>query len=235
MYATIAFFFFYTLSHTIGTEQQPKEKTIAFSLAEYVPEVIPPVEEPDKEEPTPEPVEPEPTEEPMVGEKEPEPETITEEVKPEPVVEKVVIKPKPAVKKKSKKKIVKKVKKKKHVVKKKKRTIKKKHKKLTRKRKPSKAKASPAKKNRFLNQLRAKINRNKTYPRIAQRRGMQGSTKVRFTILKSGKVGNIFVSGPKVFHKSAKSAVKKAFPIGTKNVPLSLPTIVNLILHYQLR
>jgi len=64
---------------------------------------------------------------------------------------------------------------------------------------------------------------------------MQGKVKVRFTILANGNVGHISVKGPKVFHNSARYAVKKAFPISTKNAPISLPTSVNLTLHYQLR
>jgi protein TonB len=64
---------------------------------------------------------------------------------------------------------------------------------------------------------------------------MQGVIKVHFSILANGRVGNISVSGPKVFHRSARSAVKSAFPIATKNASFSLPTTVNLTLRYQLR
>ncbi len=64
---------------------------------------------------------------------------------------------------------------------------------------------------------------------------MQGNVKVKFTILSSGKVGNISVSGPKVFHKSARNAVKSAFPINTKNAPIALPKSINITLRYQLR
>jgi protein TonB len=64
---------------------------------------------------------------------------------------------------------------------------------------------------------------------------MQGSVKVRFTILPGGNVGNISISGPKVFHRSARSAIKKSFPVSTKNIPVSLPQTVNLTLRYQLR
>ena len=151
------------------------------------------------------------------------------EVKEEPIVEKVI--PKPMVKK-----VIKRVMRKKPVLKKK-RIVKKKVKKRVKKRNKAQVKkrASPAQKNRFLNQLRAKINHNKDYPRIAQRRGMQGSVKVRFTILRNGQVGNVSVSGPKVFHASAKSAVQKAFPINVKNAPIFLPKTVNVTLRYQLR
>ena len=227
LYALLGLPFFYLLTQAIGTEQKPKEKTISFSLSEYEPEVIPPVEEPIPEEVVePEPIEPEPLE--VVKE-----ELIIEEVVPEPIVKKVikkVVKKKPVIKKKKivKKKVQKKIKKR---VKKatKQKVQKKRNKAQARKR------ASPAQKNRFLNQLRGKINRNKAYPRIAQRRGMQGAVKVCFTILPNGQVGNISVSGPKVFHTSAKSAVKKAFPINVKNAPISLPKTVNVTLRYQIR
>jgi len=236
IYIGIGTFFFYLQHLNIGTEQKPQEKIISFSLAEYEPEVIPPVEEPIIEpiEKIEEPVD---EVEPIVEAPEP---PVVEEVIPEPIVEKIVPKPLPVVKKKKikkrvkKKKISKKKKTKKRVVKKRvrKKTT---SKKTARKKAVAKKQASPAKKNRFLNQLRAKIDRYKTYPRIAQKRGMQGSVKVRFTILASGRVGTINVSGKKVFYSSARNAVKKAFPISPKNAPFSLPTTVNLTLRYQLR
>jgi protein TonB len=64
---------------------------------------------------------------------------------------------------------------------------------------------------------------------------MQGNVKVKFTILSSGKVGNISVSGPKVFHKSARNAVKSAFPINVKSAPITFPKSINIILRYQIR
>jgi protein TonB len=142
------------------------------------------------------------------------------------VVKKVEPKPKP-------KKIVKKKEKKKPV----KKRVRKKKKQASRasSRRATSSRIDPNKKSRFLASIRAKINRAKSYPRIAQKRGMQGTVKVKFTILKNGHVGNIRLSGPKVFHNSAKRAVKKAFPISVKNAPLSLPTSVNLSLRYQLR
>lgn len=246
----IALLFFYLWNHSVGTEQKPQEKTVSFSLSQYIPEVIQPVEEPMKNEVVePEPVEPEPIVEEVLPEPEPvEPvekeEPVAEEVKPEPVVEKVIPKPKPVVKK-AVKKVLKKKKPKKKVTKKKVTKKKKVQKRSVKKRvaKPkakaskasSKKRANPAKKNAFLSKIRSKINRNKTYPRIAQKRGMQGSVKVRFTISRSGTVGNISVSGPKIFHSSARKAVKKAFPISVKNIPVTLPMTVNFTLRYQIR
>ena len=214
------------MSQHFIVSQKEKDKVINLSLSQFCPEVI---EEPleEKEEPV---VleEPEPEPEPEIIEPEPVPEPVVEEKSvPEPVVIKKVEKkpePKKIVKKKEKKKPVKK-------------RIRKKKKQASRasSRRATSSRVDPNKKSRFLASIRAKINRTKSYPRIAQKRGMQGTVKVRFVILKSGRVGNITVSGPKVFHNSAKSAVKKAFPINVTNAPLSLPTAVNLSLRYRLR
>jgi protein TonB len=204
--------------------QKEKDKVINLSLSQFCPEVI---EEPleEKEEPV---VVEEPEPEPEIIEPEPIPELVVEEKPvPEPVVIKKVEKkpePKKIVKKKEKKKPVKK-------------RVRKKKKQASRasSRRATSSRVDPNKKSRFLASIRAKINRAKSYPRIAQKRGMQGIVKVRFSILKNGHVGSISVKGPKVFHNSAKRAVKKAFPISVKNAPLSLPTTVNLKLRYQLR
>jgi protein TonB len=208
--------------------QKEKDKVINLSLSQFCPEVI---EEPleEKEEPVvEEEPEPEPEPEPEIIEPEPVPEPVVEEKPvPEPVVvKKVEPKPEP-------KKIVKKKEKKKPV----KKRVRKKKKQASRasSRRATSSRIDPNKKSRFLASIRAKINRAKSYPRIAQRRGMQGTVKVRFTILKSGRAGAISVSGPKVFHNSAKSEVKKAFPVNVKNAPLRLHTTVNLSLRYKLR
>lgn len=206
--------------------QKSEEKTIKMALSDFVPEVLPPIEEPEKpvveeepleeEEPV---IEPEIIEEPL-PEKEPE---IKEEVIPEPIVQKITPKPvvkevkkKPKVKKKTKKKRVKQKRVKKSVY-------------------STRSKSSKAEKNRFLANIRAKIDKYKSYPRIAKKRRMQGSVKVKFTILRSGKVGNISVKGPKIFHTSARKAVKSAFPVNAKKSPISLPKNINLTLRYQIR
>ena len=207
------------MSQHFIVSQKEKDEVINLSLSQFVPEVI---EQPVIEEE----IEPEPEEEPVVEpEPEPEPEEpVVEEIVPEPVV-KPIPELKPVIKK-----VKKKPKPKKIVKKKKKRKVKK-----SSSRRATSSRVNPNKKSQFLAKIRAKINRAKSYPRIAQKRGMQGIVKVRFTILKNGRVGHISVRGPKVFHNSAKRAVKKAFPINTKNAPLSLPTSVNLSLRYQLR
>jgi len=223
LYLVLGLFFFYVSTLAVGTESKPKEQIISFSLSSYEPEVIPPVEE-------------------EVIEEVVKPEPIVEKIEPEePIVEKIIPKPLPKPIPVVKKKVFKKKKSKKKSLKKRvvkhKKQVKKVRKKSTKRKvkKSSSQQASPAKKNAFLAKIRGKINRNKTYPRIAQRRGMQGSVKASFTILPNGHVSNIRISGKKVFYKSARTAIQKAFPISTKNVPLSFPITVNLPLHYQIR
>ncbi|RLA68643.1 MAG: hypothetical protein DRG30_11010 [Epsilonproteobacteria bacterium] len=81
--------------------------------------------------------------------------------------------------------------------------------------------------------LKAKINSNKSYPRIARKRGMQGHVKIRFRITSAGKLSGLSATGPRIFLNSAKRAVKKAFPLSTRGV--SLPMSVTLTLNYQLK
>ncbi len=230
--------FFYLQDHYLVSTKKTEERTTQLCLCAFQPEAVSTVEQVEQEEIEEvkeiekpileeEPVEEKPVVEPEIvkepiPEKEPE---VKEELVPEPVVQKEI--PKPVVK---------------EVKKKPKPKAKKKIRKKTAKKKQKRQKASsrvsqisPAQKNQFLADIRNKINKHKSYPRIAKRRGMQGTIKVKFTILSNGNVGNISVSGPKVFHQSARSAVKNAFPIDTKNAPISLPQSINLKLHYQIR
>ena len=205
-------------------------------MCSFTPEVVTPEEQ--QEEETEEQKEPVEEEEPMVEEKPTvEPETTKEPIEPireplrekEPEVKKEVI-PEPVVErpvpKPTKKTVEKKKKTQKKIVKKKK---------PRQKASPQRSRGSEAEKNLFLADIREKINQHKSYPRIAQRRGMQGTVTVKFTILGNGNVGNISVSGPKVFHTSARNAVKKAFPIDAKNAPISLPKSIHITLRYQIR
>ena len=216
LYASIVVLYFYILKQQIVVSDSPKENAIELALSQFVPEASPAIDS-----------EPVPKEEVLEEKIEPEPEPpekpkIEEEPIPEPVVKEV-----PAVE--PVKKIIKKIKKK---------TVKKKKKKV-RKKRQIRSGGSPhhsaAQKNRFLSQIRTRINRAKSYPRIAQRRGMQGIIKASFTILPNGKVGNISLLGPKVFHTSAKKAIKSAFPVNVAKAPVSLPTTVTLTLRYKLR
>lgn len=232
--------FFYVQNNTFVAAQKSEEKIMKMVLSTFVPEVESTVEQEEQVEEIEQPIveeEPVVEEKPVIEEepvvepeiiKEPIPEKepeVKEEIIPEPIVPKVVPKPKPVVKEvKKKPKPKKKIKKK---------TVKKKKKKQ--KASARRSNSSPAQKNQFLASIRAKINKHKSYPRVAKKRGMQGNIKVKFTILKNGNVGNISVSGPKIFHKSARKAVKSAFPVNAKKAPISLPKSINITLRYQLR
>ncbi|MDQ7046747.1 MAG: TonB family protein [Sulfurovum sp.] len=216
IYLSIAGIFLYVEQTMLHASKKSEEKAITMSLSAFVPEMLPVIEEPIVEE------------EPII-EKEPE---IEEEIVPEPIVEKVI--PKPSVKQ-IKKKIQKKKKPKQKVKKKQVKKNKTSKKVSVKKSKSSNSKASKAEKSKFLANIRTKINKHKSYPKIAKRRGMQGSVKVKFTILRSGKVGNISLSGSKIFYKSARAAIKRAFPINAKKSPLSLPQSINITLRYQLQ
>jgi len=99
---------------------------------------------------------------------------------------------------------------------------------------PKTSAVSPAARNRFFAALRAKINRAKRYPRMAQKRHIQGIVDVSFTIAADGTLQNLSVTGPKVFHTSAKKAVQRAFPLKTTGVPVRFPINVRLKLRYRL-
>jgi protein TonB len=106
---------------------------------------------------------------------------------------------------------------------------------LNKQNKNQKAQASTAQKNTFWTKVRRRIEKHKFYPRIAQKRGVEGIVKVKFTILKNGRVSTISVRGSKMFYKSAKEAVRNAFPISVKNIPIRLPKSVTLPIHYNIR
>ena len=223
--------FFYFQNHYFVSSRS-EEKVFQMCISCVNPEVVAPVEQMEQVEEIEQPIV---EEEPVAEEKTVvEPEIIKEETpKEEPEVKEEVI-PEPIVQKVIPKPVVKEVKRKPKVKKK----VKKKTAKKTQPRQKAssrQSKSSSAQKNQFLSNIRTKINKHKSYPRIAKKRGMQGTVNVKFTILSNGKVGNISVSGPKVFHNSARNAVKSAFPINVKNAPISLPKSINITLRYQIR
>ena len=224
VYLSVVIAIYYSQTHKFASSKETQENVIHMALSSFVPK----------------PVEPEKIVEEIVEEIVEPIEEKKEEVVSEPVVQKVM--PKPIIKKPKKeiKKIVKPkpVKKAKKKTRKKKKTVHKKvvDKKVSRQQASSRqSKSTPAQRNKFWSALRTKIDRHKFYPRIAKKRGMEGMVKVKFTILANGKVGNIIVKGSKIFHNSAKNAVKSAFPISVKKAPITLPTSINITLHYQIR
>ena len=232
MYLLVVSIFFYVQNGTLVSSQESKEKVIQLCMSSFKPEPITTVDQEELVEEIEQPIveeEPVVEEKPMVEPeiiKEPIPEEeieVKEEVVPEPIVPKVT--PKPAAKEVKKKPEVKQKPKKKTV----------KENKPRQKASARKPEFSPAQKKQFLANIRATIDKHKSYPRIARKRGMQGTVTVKFTILSNGKVGNISLDGPRVFHNSARNAVKSAFPVNAKNAPISLPTSISIKLRYQIR
>ena len=251
LYSTLFATYFYFSHPTVLRDQKAQDVTVQLNLTEFIPKMVPLVkeevlvkEEPVKEEPVKEePVEEEVTE--SEPQSKPEPKPIVKEPLPSkellsPLVSKVV--PLPPVKKekvvhKKKRKIKKitkkRVKKRHHTQKStKRRSLQNRHRGM---KKQGSAHASTQQKNRFLAKIRQRINRHKSYPKIARRRGMQGSVNVRFTILPNGNIGAISLRGSKVFYSSARHAIQNSFPISTANIPFALPKTVTLTLRYQLR
>jgi len=89
----------------------------------------------------------------------------------------------------------------------------------------------------FLRDIRANIIANKTYPKLAKRRHIEGSVKVRFDITQSGEVTNIrFINGKRVFHKSIRKTLEQTFPVSIPNeVRAELPiNDVSVVLHFNI-
>ena len=207
---------------------QTTANEITLDLSEFVQETLAPeVPEIEKE------IEPAKEEE-AVEEEQEEPEPVPEPViKPEPK-ELVVEKPRPSIVKTPVAKKIKKKPARKKSKKKKKATVAHHKQSVSSSRRSRQATHSNSTGNRqFVARLKAKINANKVYPRIARKRGMQGQVKVYFRITSIGKISNLSATGSRIFIKSAKSAVKNAFPLSTRGA--LLPMNVTLTLKYHLK
>jgi len=92
-----------------------------------------------------------------------------------------------------------------------------------------------AKQNIFFTKLRNKINENKSYPRSARRRGIQGSVEVKFHLCNDGNVKNIeFLSGKNIFKKSVIEAIEKSFPIEVDETLFVFPKEFKVSIDYIL-
>jgi len=89
----------------------------------------------------------------------------------------------------------------------------------------------------FLENVRSKIIANKKYPKIAKRRHIEGSVKVRFDITVNGQVTNIrFINGKRVFQKSIRKTLERTFPVSIPNrIRAELPMFdVSVTLHFNI-
>ena len=92
------------------------------------------------------------------------------------------------------------------------------------------------KKEVFLAHLKKRIEANKRYPKVAQRRGLEATVTTSFIITKEGGVKDITADTPhKIFHKSSVAAIQKAFPLQIRYEGVKLPMQVSLTLAYKLR
>ena len=84
-------------------------------------------------------------------------------------------------------------------------------------------------------QIKNMIDKNKTYPNVAKRRGIEGNVIVSFIISPKGefiKFENIV--GKKVFYKSVQNAIKKIFPFPTPKEIFTSSQRLSLVLEYKL-
>ena len=87
----------------------------------------------------------------------------------------------------------------------------------------------------YYTKIKELINKNKYYPKIAVRRGIEGSVKIQFTISKDGELLTFkIIEGKKVFEKSIGTAIQKSFPLKPPQGTLTSNTQLSLQLDYRL-
>jgi len=90
-------------------------------------------------------------------------------------------------------------------------------------------------KERYYTKIKERINRNKSYPRKALKRGIEGDVKVEFKISNTGKIiSSKVIQGKKVFHKSIKKAINDSFPLLPPEGLFSQNITLTLTLRYIL-
>lgn len=85
------------------------------------------------------------------------------------------------------------------------------------------------KQNQYFATIKKRIDQNKSYPRMAVKRAIEGDVKIKFTISKHGELLSFqIVDGKRIFKKSIIKAIEKTFPLAppkdifTSNLDLSL-------------
>ncbi len=93
-----------------------------------------------------------------------------------------------------------------------------------------------AKQNLFLALIKETINKNKRYPKVAIRRGIEGFVEIEFKLLRNGQVISVnILNGKKIFYKATKKAISKSFPISIPNkLKESFPMTFKLKVIYNL-
>ena len=89
--------------------------------------------------------------------------------------------------------------------------------------------------NKYYTKIKQTIDKNKSYPKIAVRRGIQGEVKIQFTISKNGELLSFkILDGKKIFFKSISEAIQSSFPITPPNDIFTSSLDLKLTLHYKL-
>jgi periplasmic protein TonB len=96
-------------------------------------------------------------------------------------------------------------------------------------------KEKEAKQNLFIEQLRERINKNKSYPMTARRRAIEGSIEMQFYLLRNGQVKDIrYISGKTLFESSAREAIQKSFPMDVDTNLFTFPKEFKIKLLYDI-
>ena len=89
--------------------------------------------------------------------------------------------------------------------------------------------------NKYYTQIKETINKNKSYPKMAIKRGIEGIVKIQFEISKDGKLLSFnIIEGKRVFKKSIEKAVKNSFPLTPPENTLVSNTSLSLTIDYRL-
>lgn len=87
----------------------------------------------------------------------------------------------------------------------------------------------------YYTSIKEAINKNKSYPRVAVKRGIERIVKIKFTISKLGELVSFsVVEGKRIFKKSISNAVHSSFPIKPPKGILSSNTQLSLMVDYRL-
>jgi len=89
--------------------------------------------------------------------------------------------------------------------------------------------------NRYYSKIKETINKNKLYPKMAIKRGIEGIVKIKFMISKDGELLSFnIIEGKRVFKKSISKAVKNSFPLTPPKGILTSNTSLSLMINYKL-
>lgn len=87
----------------------------------------------------------------------------------------------------------------------------------------------------YLAKLLRHIESFKFYPRMAQRRGIEGAVTVSFFLLANGEVGALKISGAHVLlQKAAQEAMQQAMPMLPAPAEVKLPLQISFVMQFQM-